>query len=55
MYYAKQIDGNGETVALHTMSVPFEESGIFLPISEEEYLALLAEWTAAADDEGDST
>ena len=54
MYYAKQIDENGETVALHTMSAPFEESETFLPISEEEYLELMAEWTAAADDEGDS-
>ena len=45
MYYAKQIDESGETVALHTMSLPFEESGIFLPISEEEY----AGWVALAD------
>ena len=43
MYFAKQIDENGETVALHTMSVPFEESEIFIPITEEEYLALMAE------------
>lgn len=45
MYYAKQIDENGEIVALHTMGVPFEESETFLPISEEEYLVLLAEIT----------
>lgn len=43
MYYAKQIDENGETVALHTMSVPFEESETFIPITEAEYLAMMAE------------
>ena len=42
MYYAKQIDENGEIIALHTMSVPFGESETFVPITEAEYLELMA-------------
>ena len=43
MYYAKQIDADGNIVALHTMDRPFPESDAFVPITEEEYLALMAE------------
>lgn len=43
MYYAKQIDENGNIVALHSMSVPFPESEEFIPITEDKYLVLLAE------------
>lgn len=43
MYFAKQIDENGEIIALHTMDRPFVESNGFVPITEEEYLALMAE------------
>ena len=44
MYYAKQIDENGNTVALHSMSVPFTDTDVFVPITEAEYLELMAEW-----------
>lgn len=47
MYYAKQIDENGNIVALHSMSIPFPEGSVdFIPITEEEYLVLLAETEA---------
>ena len=36
MYYAKQIDENGEIIALHTMDRPFPESAEFIPITEVE-------------------
>ena len=42
MYYAKQIDENGEIIALHTMDRPFPESAEFIPITEVEYLELFA-------------
>ena len=45
-YYAKQVE-NGETVALHTMDRPFLENGVFIPVTESEYAALLAEWESA--------
>lgn len=41
IYYAKQIDENGEIIALHTMDRPFVESNGFIPITEEEYLELM--------------
>lgn len=43
MYYAKQIDEHGNIIALHTMDRPFVESNEFIPITEEEYLELMAE------------
>ena len=43
MYYAKQIDENGNIVALHTMNRPFAQTAAFVPIDETEYLQLLAE------------
>lgn len=46
MYYAKQIDKNGNIISIHSMSVPFPESAEFVPITEEEYLVLLAEMEA---------
>lgn len=42
MYFAKQIDENGNIVALHTMDRPFMESEEFIPITEAEYLELMA-------------
>lgn len=45
IYYAKQIDKNGNIVALHSMSIPFPDSTEFIPIAEDEYLELLAEMT----------
>ena len=44
IYYAKQIDENNNIVALHTMDKPFIQTDIFIPITEEEYLILLAEF-----------
>ena len=55
MYYAKQIDGNGTLVALHSMSVPFQESGAFFPITGEEYLALMAEIEETMEESGAQT
>jgi hypothetical protein len=43
MYYAKQIDENGNIIALHTMDRPFAHTAEFVPITEEEYLELMAE------------
>lgn len=43
MYYAKQIDETGNIIALHSMSVPFTDTDVFIPIDEAEYLELLAE------------
>ena len=43
MYYAKQIDETGALVALHTMDRPFVQTAAFVPISQAEYEALLAE------------
>lgn len=42
-YYAKQIDETGALVALHTMDSPFVQTAEFVPISQAEYEALLAE------------
>lgn len=42
-YYAKQIDGNGTLIALHTMDRPFVQTAEFVPITQAEYEALLAE------------
>ncbi len=49
-YYAKQVE-NGEIIALHTMDRPFLENGVFIPVTESEYAALLAEWKAARPDD----
>lgn len=43
MYYAKQIDKTGALVALHTMDRPFVQAEAFVPVSQAEYEALLAE------------
>ena len=45
-YYAKQME-NGAVVALHTMNRLFTAGGEFVPITEAEYAALLAEWEAS--------
>lgn len=42
-YYAKQIDDTGALVALHTMDRPFVQTAEFVPITQAEYEALLAE------------
>ena len=42
-YYAKQIDATGALVALHTMDRPFVQTDEFVPVSQAEYEALLAE------------
>ena len=42
-YYAKQIDETGALVALHTMDRPFMQTEAFVPVSQAEYEALLAE------------
>lgn len=43
MYYAKQIDENGNITSLHSMDRLFPEEAIdFIPITEEEYFDLLA-------------
>lgn len=52
MYYAKQIDENGNIVALHTMDRPFPEVENFISITEEEYFALLAEFEKQWEEEG---
>ncbi len=46
MYFAKQIDENGELIALHSMDRPFAESTDFVPVTAEEYMMLLAEMEA---------
>ena len=51
MYYAKQIDESGEIIALHTMDRPFPESAKFIPITEAEYLELLAGMESEPTDE----
>lgn len=51
MYYAKQIDENGSIIALHSMDRTFPEVENFIPISEEEYLTLLAEFEKAMEEE----
>lgn len=43
IYYAKQIDGTGNIIALHTMDRPFVHTAEFVPVSQAEYDALLAE------------
>lgn len=43
IYYAKQIDKTGALVALHTMDRPFVQTAAFVPITQAEYEALLAE------------
>ena len=43
IYYAKQIDKTGALVALHTMDRPFMQTAEFVPITQAEYEALLAE------------
>lgn len=43
MYYAKQIDADGNIIALHTMNRPFYKTAEFTPITEVEYNRLLAE------------
>ena len=43
IYYAKQIDETGALVALHTMDRPFVQTEAFVPVSQDEYEALLAE------------
>ena len=42
-YYAKQIDETGALVALHTMDRPFVQTAEFVPVSQAEYEAMLAE------------
>ena len=42
-YYAKQIDDTGALIALHTMDRPFVQTAEFVPISQAEYEALIAE------------
>lgn len=49
MYYAKQINENGEIVALHTMDRPFIQTVEFIPITEAEYESLLSEFTEKID------
>lgn len=45
-YYAKQIDDNGNIVALHCFeSDEFPSSPYFIQLTEEEYNTLLAEMT----------
>ena len=46
-YYAKQME-NGAVVALHTMDRPFTGNAAFVPITEAEYTALLADWGGVA-------
>lgn len=46
MYYAKQIDENGNVVGLQSMSVPFPDAPGFVVISEEEYMVLQDEMDA---------
>lgn len=46
-YYAKQVE-NGAVVALHTMDRPFTASDVFIPVTEDEYTALLAAWEVAS-------
>lgn len=43
IYYAKQIDETGALVALNTMDRPFVQTAEFVPITQDEYEALLAE------------
>lgn len=42
-YYAKQIDETGNIIALHTMDRPFVQTAEFVPITQDEYEAMLAE------------
>ena len=42
-YYAKQIDATCAILALHTMDRPFVQTAAFVPVSQAEYEALLAE------------
>jgi len=51
MYYAKQIDTNGNIVALHTMDRPFAQTAEFIPITEAEYLELMAAFEPEETDE----
>ena len=52
MYYAKQLDSDGNIIALHTMDRPFpEDAEGFVPITEEEYETLLEEMTPEPTDE----
>ncbi len=52
MYYAKELNASGELVALHTMDRPFpEDAEGFVPITEEEYEALLEEMMPEPTDE----
>ena len=46
MYYAKQIDTDGNIIALHSMDRPFINTAEFVPITETEYHELLAEMEA---------
>lgn len=43
IYYAKQIDETGNIIALHTMDRPFVQTAEFVPITQAEYEAMLAE------------
>ena len=43
IFYAKQIDENGNIIALHTMDRPFHKTAEFTPITEAEYLELLTQ------------
>lgn len=47
IYYAKQIDETGNIIALHTMNRPFVQTDEFVPVSQAEYEALLADWESA--------
>ena len=52
IYYAKEIDESGVLIALHTMDRPFpEDAEGFVPITEEEYKALLEEMASEPTDE----
>ena len=48
-YYAKQMK-DGEIAALHTMDRPFPADSMFVPVTAEEYAALLAAWEAEPPD-----
>lgn len=43
MYYAKELDEQGNLIALHSMDRPFTVVDGIVPITEAEYLELLAE------------
>jgi hypothetical protein len=44
VYYAKQIDENGNVISIQSMSVPFPAVDGFVPITEEEFVELMTEY-----------